>query len=73
MLGAITGDTIGSSYEFQNTKDYNFEMFRNDSNYTDDSIMTMAVAKWLLDDPEHSLRPRKILDDRRFLDLIADL
>lgn len=56
MLGAITGDTIGSSYEFQNTKDYNFEMFRNDSNYTDDSIMTMAVAKWLLDDPEHSLQ-----------------
>lgn len=56
MLGAITGDTIGSSYEFQNTKDYNFEMFRNDSNYTDDTIMTMAVAKWLLDDPEHSLQ-----------------
>ena len=56
MLGAITGDTIGSSYEFQNTKDNNFEMFRNDSNYTDDSIMTMAVAKWLLDDPEHSLQ-----------------
>lgn len=56
MLGAITGDTIGSSYEFQNTKDYNFEMFRNDSNYTDDSIMTMAVAKWLLDDPEHTLQ-----------------
>ena len=56
MLGAITGDTIGSSYEFQNTKNYNFEMFRNDSNYTDDSIMTMAVAKWLLDDPEHTLQ-----------------
>lgn len=56
MLGAITGDTIGSSYEFRNTKDYNFELFRNDSYYTDDSIMTMAVAKWLLDDPEHSLQ-----------------
>lgn len=56
MLGAITGDTIGSSYEFRNTKDYNFELFRNDSDYTDDSIMTMAVAKWLLDDPKHSLQ-----------------
>ncbi len=56
MLGAIAGDTIGSSYEFRNTKDYNFELFRNDSCYTDDSIMTMAVAKWLLDAPEHSLQ-----------------
>ena len=56
MLGAITGDTIGSSYEFSNTKDYNFELFRHDSNYTDDTIMTMAVAKWLVDDHEHSLQ-----------------
>lgn len=56
MLGAIAGDTIGSSYEFRNTKDYNFELFRNDSCYTDDSIMTMAVAKWLLDDTVHSLQ-----------------
>lgn len=28
MLGAITGDTIGSVYEFRNTKDYNFELFQ---------------------------------------------
>lgn len=26
MLGAIVGDTVGSIYEFNNTKDYNFEM-----------------------------------------------
>ena len=53
MLGAIVGDTVGSIYEFNNTKDYNFEMFTNRSGYTDDSIMTMAVAYWLLKDPEH--------------------
>ena len=53
MLGAIVGDTVGSIYEFNNTKDYNFEMFTNQSGYTDDSIMTMAVAYWLLKDPEH--------------------
>ena len=53
MLGAIVGDTVGSIYEFNNTKDYNFEMFTNQSGYTDDSIMTMAVAYWLLKDPAH--------------------
>ena len=53
MLGAIVGDTVGSIYEFNNTKDYHFEMFTNQSGYTDDSIMTMAVAYWLLKDPEH--------------------
>ena len=54
MLGAIIGDTVGSTYEFHNTKDYNFEMFRRPSAYTDDSVMTMAVAYWLLNDKEHS-------------------
>ena len=54
MLGAITGDTIGSVYEFRNTKDYDFKLFLSNSAYTDDSIMTMAVAYWLLKDKEHS-------------------
>ena len=53
MLGAITGDTVGSVYEFHNTKDYNFTLFNSLSGYTDDSIMTMAVAYWLLKDPKH--------------------
>ena len=53
MLGAIVGDTVGSIYEFDNTKDYNFEMFSCSSGYTDDSLMTMAVAYWLLMDSEH--------------------
>lgn len=54
MLGAIAGDTIGSVYEFYNTKDYNFPLFCDHSEYTDDSIMTMAVAHWLLNDKEHT-------------------
>ena len=54
MLGAITGDTVGSAYEFHNTKDYNFTLFLGNSAYTDDSVMTMAVAYWLLKDKEHS-------------------
>lgn len=54
MLGAITGDTVGSVYEFNNTKDYDFRLFLSESSYTDDTVMTMAVAHWLLTDKEHS-------------------
>ena len=54
MLGAITGDVVGSVYEFANTKDYHFKLLSKDSNYTDDSVMTVAVADWLLTDPELS-------------------
>ena len=54
MLGAITGDTVGSAYEFHNTKEYDFTLFLGNSAYTDDSVMTMAVAYWLLKDKEHS-------------------
>lgn len=56
MLGAIIGDTVGSAYEFSNTKDYNFRLFCSDSNFTDDSVMTAAVALWLLNDPKHTVK-----------------
>lgn len=52
ILGAIIGDTIGSIYEFNPTKDYNFKLY-DDMEYTDDSIMTIAVADWILHDPRH--------------------
>lgn len=45
---------MGSAYEFCNTKDYDFTLFLSESAYTDDSVMTMAVADWLLRDPSHS-------------------
>jgi ADP-ribosylglycohydrolase len=55
MLGAITGDTVGSVYEFHNIKTTDFPLFDTLSNYTDDSILTMAVANWLLTDPQHCM------------------
>lgn len=48
LLGAIAGDTIGSIYEFNPTKDYHFELFDEGMEYTDDTIMTIAIADWLL-------------------------
>ena len=55
MLGAIIGDTVGSVYEFHNIKTTHFPLFDPRSNYTDDSVMTMAVADWLLTDSQHGM------------------
>ena len=55
MLGAIIGDTVGSVYEFHNIKTTSFPLFSPQSNYTDDSIMTLAVAQWLLHDSQHGM------------------
>lgn len=54
MLGAITGDAIGPVYELPYTKNYNLELFMAESNYTDASVMTLALADWLLNDAEQS-------------------
>ena len=48
MLGAIFGDIVGSRYEFRNTKTKNFELFAKGCHFTDDSVMTLAIAKALL-------------------------
>ena len=55
MLGALVGDIIGSVYEFCNTKSTGFKLFYNQSRFTDDSVMTLAVARWLLEDEAHTL------------------
>lgn len=64
MIGAIAGDVIGSAYEFRNTKDYNFRLFTDESDFTDDSVMTVAVARWLLNDSQHTYEKleREMLD-----------
>ena len=54
MFGAICGDTTGSPYALDTTKDYGFELFPKGSSYTDDSVVTLAVAKGLLTDAEHT-------------------
>ena len=51
MYGAILGDIIGSPYEFDfnNYKSKDFPLFCQRSEFTDDTVMTLAVAKALLD------------------------
>lgn len=48
MLGAIIGDIVGSRFEFNNTSDFNFELFTSECDYTDDTICTIAVADAIL-------------------------
>lgn len=48
MLGAIIGDMVGSLYEFHPIKSKEFEIFDNRMRMTDDSLLTIAVAKVLL-------------------------
>ena len=54
MLGAIIGDIVGSIYEFDNIKTKEFEFIHEDCDFTDDSVMTIAVAEALLDCSEDS-------------------
>jgi ADP-ribosylglycohydrolase len=49
MKGAIAGDIIGSHWEFLSNKDRNFPLFGEHYYYTDDTILTLAVAETLLD------------------------
>ncbi|MGO9271921.1 MAG: ADP-ribosylglycohydrolase family protein [Terriglobia bacterium] len=48
MLGAIVGDVIGSVYEYAGTKRKDFPLFVSRSTFTDDSVLTVAVAEWIL-------------------------
>lgn len=48
MFGAIVGDVAGSHYENFPIKSTDFDFFREHSCFTDDSVLTIAVADWIL-------------------------
>ena len=52
ITGAICGDIIGSIYEFNSIKTKDFDLFHPRSFFTDDTVMTLAVAKWLCEDKD---------------------
>ena len=64
MYGAILGDIIGSPYEFdQGYKTKDFPLFSRNSKFTDDSVMTLAVADAFLSLPPQASE----VEIRRFL------
>ena len=48
MIGAIFGDIVGSVYEFDNVKTKEFQLFTDKCKFTDDTVMTVAVADALM-------------------------
>ena len=66
MIGAIAGDIIGSVYEFGRTKSKEFPLFGLDSHFTDDTVMTVAIAQAVLTDGDYR---KAVLDfGRRYPD-----
>lgn len=55
MLGAIIGDICGSYYEHSPVKDYDFELLRDISNFTDDSVLTVATANAILTNTSYAI------------------
>lgn len=51
IIGAIAGDCFGAAYEFHPVKHGDFDIYKEPC-FTDDTVMTLAVAKWLTSVPE---------------------
>ena len=55
MIGAIIGDVIGSVFEARNYRGKDFPLFCDKSHFTDDSVLTFATAKVLLDGGDYAV------------------
>lgn len=75
MFGAILGDIIGSPYEFdRGNKTKDFPLFSRNCSYTDDTVMTIAVADAFLgaSEDENEIRQRLIESMQRFGAMFPD-
>lgn len=62
MLGAIIGDIVGSPYEFdRGGKTTDFPLFDTGANFTDDTLMTLAVGQALMDAAGDETRADELL------------
>lgn len=59
MIGAIIGDIVGSRFEKQNIKSKDFELFTKQSRYTDDTVLTIAIADSLIHIKEYENTVKK--------------
>ena len=55
MIGAIAGDSIGSAYEWHSTKSPDFELLTPQSRFTDDTVLTIAVADCILHGKDYAI------------------
>lgn len=54
ILGAIIGDVIGSVYEWNNVKTTDFPLFKKETTFTDDSVLTLATMQALVSGSSYS-------------------
>lgn len=59
LLGAVTGDIIGSRFEWHPTKSEAFELLHPNCHFTDDSVLTLAVAEAILKGKDYQLKIRQ--------------
>lgn len=55
ILGAIAGDVLGSKYEWKNIKTTEFDLFNPACNFTDDTVLAIAIAHSLIDKKDIAL------------------
>ena len=71
IIGAIAGDCFGAAYEFHPVKHWDFDIYK-EPRFTDDTVMTLAVATKGMEMPEELARCvyNNVLDDnlRQILD-----
>jgi len=60
MIGAVAGDIIGSIYEHNPTKSEDFPLFHPLSRFTDDTVMSLAVARAILQDRDYGTEMKKL-------------
>ena len=73
MIGAIIGDIVGSRFEFNNHRSKAFELFTDECFVTDDSIMTLAVAKAILEtDKAVIVGQNNTRHDEEYLDRLSE-
>ena len=54
MYGAIAGDVIGSAYEGGGLKNFDFPLFSEYSRFTDDTVLTVAIASAIMDERDYA-------------------
>jgi ADP-ribosylglycohydrolase len=54
MIGAVAGDIIGSVYEYCPAKSMNFDLFTSRSKFTDDTVLTVAIADSILNKKDYA-------------------
>ncbi len=59
MIGAIIGDIVGSPYEWNNIKTTNFPLFSSMSVFTDDTVLTIAIADAILNRAPYQIYLKK--------------